>query len=245
MGNDTALAFATSEFGFCSIDPILAPYVKDHGVRRRMWPWLALAILNYKTERLEFAAPATQEMKPSEIKKLLTSIASDLDKLNKRLTELNGIEYLPTHPDTPWQRQHYQYLSHYLHRAVAGFHGTTFADDEPPADIMDCWNETMGRLGALAQAAIQAKALVDDDLIKRPKGLVDPALPSLACKLKIIWTKATGRPPGTRAKAGEVFTDFEKFIQGCVSLGGGAEPTKDQLRTCLKRAGYSGKNKSL
>jgi hypothetical protein len=228
-----------NEFFWSEVEPVTGRFQADRDIGRKHWPWVALALSQYRLERNELQKPGAK-LTPVEIVELLADIHRSAKKLVNRLAQLQEYSNSLADPAAPSRQPHLAYLDEFISQAVAGhIAGEINQDVQHMLHVFFTKQSFMRRLNNIEAAAGHAvNRMVDSNLLKRGRGQRDQGLHNLVWRCAEIWESMTSR----KASAHKVHTvdgndpDFVQFIQGLVGLVGASKPSRKQIEISMKNA---------
>jgi hypothetical protein len=222
-----AFALACEELTWSQVAPALRDFQKEPDLAKRHWPWLALALSQYRFERSELQRDGVK-LSPGEVKELLNDIRRSAKELVGALGRLQEYAHSFRDPTAPRRQPHLAYLDEFISQAVAGhIAGEVNQDVQHMVHVFFAKQSFMKRLIDIEVAAGEAVNRMDSNLLKRRKRQGDPGLHNLVWRCAEIWESMTSR----KASAHKVHTvdgndsddqdpDFVKFVQALVGLVG-------------------------
>src|SRR5215831_10304819 len=228
--------FCCNEFFWSKVEPVTRRFQADRDIGRRHWPWVALALSQYRHERNELQKPDAK-LTAAEVIELLDDIHRSAKKLVNRLGQLQEYSNSLADPAAPPRQPHLAYLDQFISQAAAGHLAAQVSEDGDHMLRVHFGKQSfLKRLIDIKVAAGEAMKRVRTDLLKRRKGQADPGLYNLVWRGAKIWSSLTGRTPSANkvhnSHGGE--PDFVAFIQGIVSLAGGPQPSRKNIEISLR-----------
>lgn len=227
-----------AEYPLSSVQRVLTQFQDDATSTRQHWPWAAFALGQYIFERRE-RVKYTDELKPEEIRELLSQVARSAHDLASALCQLQKFANRLTDPTAPLRRAHLAWLDAFITQAAAGRISNEVGDDDGQM-VIDFFEKMnlLKRLAHIEAAAMTATKHVDPTLLKRERGQSDPALPIFVFRCSKIWKSLTGREPSAEKvyrRDGPSDPDFVVFVQELVKVGQAPVPSRSQIATSLRR----------
>jgi hypothetical protein len=231
-----AFEISCKDFTWAQIEPALHPFQKNCDIAKRHWPWVALALGQYRLEREELQR-AGAKLNSAEVVELLNNIRRSAKELANGLGRLQEYSNSVADPAAPLRQPHLAYLDEFISQAAAGHLAAQVSEDgEQMLRVHFGKQSFLKRLIDVEVATGEAMKRVHADLLKRRKGQADPGLYNLVWRGAEIWSSLTGRTPSPnkvhRRYGGE--PDFVAFIQGIVSLAGGPRPSRKNIEISLR-----------
>jgi hypothetical protein len=217
--------------------PMIEKWQGDRTTGIRHWPAMAFAANDYRFRQQEFARygkPPSQ----SDIRDLLSTIASSARELHTALTKLQGFASQLSDGAVPLAIPHLVWIDQYIAQAAAGVFSTELVSD--PTAIAEFFCERtklLERIIGVDAASTVSINRLDTSLLKRPPNTPDNrALRRLVSIAKPIWTSLTGRRPSTNKsnRNGDDTPDFVRFVQELAQIGGGPDPSFKQVAVAFK-----------
>jgi len=227
------------KISWSAVEQTLRRFAKDIATARRHWPWVAMAIGEYKLERIENDKPA-DELSPKEIGDLFREIAHSARSLIKALLRLQKQADRLAEPTAPLRSAHLAYLDQFVAQVAAGRPAAEVSDDGLQMLIDDLGRKRfIERVCDVEIAAKEAASRLDRGLLARSRGQLDPGLSDLVRQGAEIWQSMTGRKASANKVHREVRRDdddpdFVIFIKDLVSVADGPKPTRKMIEASLK-----------
>src|SRR5262249_50995355 len=166
-------------FFWSKVEPVTGRFQADRDIGRRHWPWVALALSQYRFERNELQKRGTK-LTPAEVEELLDDIHRSAKKLVNRLAQLQEYSNSLVDPAAPSRQPHLAYLDEFISQAAAGHIVAEVSEDvQHMLQVFLAKQSFMRRLIDLEAAARGAVNRMDLNLLKRRKGQGDPGLHNL------------------------------------------------------------------
>jgi hypothetical protein len=227
------------EFPFSAFRPILLKFQSDQTVAIRHWPWAAFAASYYAYEIEHRAKYRAADSSPKAIWDLINAIKKSSQELARNLSALRSLSNRLPDPKSLDHYEQVALLNEIIARAAVGLRG-------PPDNHYD-WLQSIasqaavGRLFSqlqnIAAASKNAPSAIDAHLLKRVRGLDNPALSNFAFRCGAIWQSLTARKPSAeRLNSKDIADpDFVVFVQqiALVAQPNRAVPTRDEVATSI------------
>jgi len=227
--------FCCNEFCWSKVEPEMRRFQADRDIGRRHWPWVAVALSQYRLERNELQKPGAT-LTPAEVVELLDDIHRSAKKLVNRLRQLQEYSHSLADPAAPLRQPHLAYLDEFISQAAAGYLASEVNQDpQHMARVFFGKQSLMQRLIDIEIAACEAMKRADVGLLKRKRGQADPSLHNFVWQSAKIWGSMTGRKASPHTRDGNE-SDFVKFVQTLVGLVGAPKPSRKQIEISLKNA---------
>jgi hypothetical protein len=171
-----AFAVACEELTWSQVAPALRDFQKEPDLAKRHWPWVALALSQYRLERNELQRHGAK-LNPGEVVELLNDIRRSAKELANGLARLQEYSYSVADPTAPGRQPHLAHLDEFISQAAAG-HLASEVNQDPQhlARVFFGKQSLMQRLIDIEDAAGEAMKRADAGLLKREKGQADPGL---------------------------------------------------------------------
>jgi hypothetical protein len=233
-----AFEISCREFTWSQVELALRRFKECGDAARRHWPWIALALSQYRLERNRLQRHGTK-LHPGEVVELLNDIRRSAKELANGLARLQEYSYSVADPTAPGRQPHLAYLDEFISQAAVG-HLASEVNQDPQhmARVFFGKQSLMQRLIDIEVAAGEARKRADAGLLKRKRGKADPSLHNFVWQSAKIWGSMTGRKasPHKVHAVDRDDSDFVKFVQSLVRLAGGPKPSRKQIEISLKNA---------
>ncbi|MEX2166528.1 MAG: hypothetical protein WD852_05840 [Methyloceanibacter sp.] len=218
-------------------------WAPDELIAFQHWPWVAFAAAQYRFERAEKERYKTDELTPSEIEKLLRSIAKDAKALSRSLIQLHVLSVRIGDREAPERRAHLAWLDQFIAQniiarsaQVVGHPAAHLAAHSAKVDLLE-------RLARLKSAAEDSRKRVNRDLLQRPRMQGDRGLGNLTWRAALIWKSLTGRKASVnlvtrstkKVTRGESrWPDFALFVRNIAKVACNHGPTLKEITTAFR-----------
>jgi hypothetical protein len=198
-GIDKVFDAPCNEFFWSKVESVTSPFQADRDIGKRHWPWVALALSQYRLDRNELQKPGAK-LTPAELKELLDDIHRSAKKLVNRLAKLQEYSNFFVDPAAPSRQPHLAYLDEFISQAAAGHIAAEISEDvQHIAQVFLAKQSFMRRLIDLEDAAREALNRMHPNPLKRRKGQGDPGLHNLVWGCAQIWKSNRFRRRGPRS----------------------------------------------
>jgi hypothetical protein len=230
-----AFEISCKEFTWSEVELALRRFNECGNAARRHWPWVALALMQYRLERHQLQRHGTK-LNPGEVVELLNDIRRSAKELANGLARLQECSYSVADPTAPGRQPHLAYLDEFISQAAAGdLASEVNQDPQHMARVFFGKQSLMQRLIDIEVAAGEARRRADAGLLKRKRGQADQSLHNFVWRSAKIWGSMTGRKASPHTRDGNE-PDFVKFVQILLSLVGAPKPSRKQIEISLNNA---------